>query len=152
MCCKLTVSPLVPHVAEAILQIGQFKPADPATAWERHIPEEGCQVRASLDFGGLSLNIYPTISTFEAHLGKRIAAGVFFEIAAKYAEKVGGEIVQLSTVTGCRVEAGSAQLLVARYPDVPMSFDRVCAGFQAVFLGPPGAPPGANDGDEPVAY
>jgi hypothetical protein len=139
MCCRLSVEPLDKLIAARILTIGQFqpiyfRPGEPiATNWRREIPEEGCIVEVSLgeSFG---VNISPAISAYAHHFGKRIAAGVYFEIAAKYAERVGGRIFQRATVIGCKPEDGS-ELLIAHYPDQPLLFEKVCSGFQEVFLG-----------------
>jgi hypothetical protein len=102
--------------------------------WERVIPEEGTVVNASISDEALELNISPAISVFAHHTGKRLAASVYFEIAAKYAEKVGGEIIQRATVVGCKAGDHPQELLIARYPSMPMSFDRICSGFRAVLL------------------
>jgi len=59
-------------------------------------------------------------------------AGVYFEIAAKYAEKVGGTIIQQANVAGCRTLEG--QLLLAEYPLLPLSYDRICNGFKELLL------------------
>jgi hypothetical protein len=101
--------------------------------WVRPIEEEGTVVTVSLSGGVFDLTISPSISSFDHHIGKRITASVYFEIGAKYAEKVAGEIVQRATVQGCKNNDG-AGLIIARYPSMPMSFDRVCHGFQAVLL------------------
>ena len=106
-----------------------------AVNWERVISEEGTAVNASISDQSLDLNISPAISVFDHHMGKRLAAGVYFEIAAKYAEKVGGSIIQRATVVGCKDGNHPQELLVADYPGLPMSFERVCAGFRAVLLG-----------------
>lgn len=107
---------------------------DVAVNWERVIAEEGTVVNASLSDDSLELNISPAISVFAHHHGKRIAASVYFEIAAKYAEKVGGEIIQRATVIGCKNGDHPQELVVARYPSLPMNFERICPGFQAVLL------------------
>jgi hypothetical protein len=141
MCCKTSVHPLDPELAATILTIGQFVPSSLASDdhdiprfWKREIPEEGSTVTVSLTGGCFEISIAPSISNFDHHLGKRITAGVYFEISAKYAEKVGGEIVQRATVVGCKDTAQGTGLIVARYPSMPMSFERVCAGFQQVLL------------------
>lgn len=141
MCCRTSVFPLEIKIAAAILSIGQFHPKTDAqlfnsvpTSWQRLIPEEGYIVTVTLDKNNFDLTISPSISTYDHHLGKRITASVYFEIASKYAEKVGGEIIQRATVVGCK-DTDSAGLLVARYPSMPMSFDRVCLGFQDVLIG-----------------
>jgi hypothetical protein len=121
------------------LAIGQFKPVywspgrtNVAVNWERVIDEEGTVVHAALRDGSLELNLAPAISVFSQHHGKRLAASVYFEIAAKYAEKVGGTIVQRATVVGCKMSGQPQELMLANYPAMPMSFDRVCPGFRAV--------------------
>ena len=125
----------------AVLSVGLFKPVywlpsdpDHAVNWERAIPEEGTVVNASLTGDSLELNISPAISVYAHHAGKRIAASIYFEIAAKYAEKIGGNIVQRATVVGCKAGGHPQELLLAHYPSLPMSFDRICPGFQAVLL------------------
>jgi hypothetical protein len=129
----------------SILTIGRFNPKDGALlesgipmTWQRAIEEEGTFVTVSLAGGVFDLTISPSISSFDHHLGKRITAGVYFEISAKYAEKIGGEVVQRATVAGCRAEDG-AGLIIARYPSMPLSFERICHGFQHVLL------PGCDD-------
>jgi hypothetical protein len=124
-----------------VLQVGLFKPVywlpnnpDIAVNWERVIAEEGTVVNASLSDDSLELNISPAISVFAHHHGKRLAASVYFEIAAKYAEKVGGEIIQRATVIGCKNGDHPQELVVAHYPGLPMNFERICPGFQAVLL------------------
>ena len=142
MCCRTIVRPLEPSLAIAILQIGQFKPrytaagAEFPTLWERDINEEGNRVTVSIAGQDFEVNITPSISTYEQHAGKRITAGLYFEIAAKYAEKVGGEVIQRATVFGCKDAQQEATLHLASYPSIPLSFERVCKGFQAVLLGP----------------
>jgi len=141
MCCRTIVNPLVPELALAILEIGMFTPTYMAagwtwpTAWERTIPEESSRVTVSLSGTSFEINISPSISTYDHHLGKRITAGIYFEIAAKYAEKVGGEIYQRATVLGCKDAYQESSLLIGSYPSLPMTFDRVCKGFQVVLLG-----------------
>jgi hypothetical protein len=124
-----------------VLSVGQFKPVywlpknpDFAVNWERAIPEEGTVVNASLSNGSLELNISPAISVYAHHHGKRLAASVYFEIAAKYAEKVGGEIIQRATVVGCKSGDHPQELVLASYPHLPMNFERICPGFRSVLL------------------
>jgi hypothetical protein len=74
------------------------------------------------------------------------AIGTFADISARhrcralpnrrqYAEKVAGSATA-GTVAGCR-RGRIAGLVLARYPRMPLEFNRVCAGFQAVILGEP---------------
>ena len=142
MCCRMVVRPLNPELLRATLTIGQFQPAhfgpestEMATRWERQIPEEGATVTVHVVNDGIEISISPAISHYEHHMGKRLAAGVYFEIAARYAEKVGGTVVQRATVEGCTTGPESKELLLASYPAMPLRFDRICDGFQAAILG-----------------
>lgn len=142
MCCRTVVNPLHIPIALSILQIGMFKPSYTAdgsewpTLWERVIGEENARVTVSIAGQNFEINISPSISTFDQHLGKRITAGVYFEIAAKYAEKVGGEIIQRATVLGCRDEHQESSLLLASYPSSPMMYEKICRGFQQILMPP----------------
>jgi hypothetical protein len=137
MCCRLTITPLDLDVAASVLGLGMFTPVEGmTTSWRRAILEEGTLVQALLvpESNVLRLELSPSISQYMHHADKRIAGGVYFEIAAKYAEKVGGRIVQLSNVSGC-VEGGVAEHLLAHYPEMPMLWDKVCPGFRETILG-----------------
>ena len=140
ICCRTSVYPLDHRIAVAVLRVGQFRPtfwppgSDSASTWERPIPEEGTKVTVSLAGDALDLTIAPSISAYVQHADKRITAGVYFEIAAKYAEKVGGRVIQRATVTGCKSAGKDSALLLAHYPDLPLTFDRVCSGFQSVLM------------------
>ena len=138
MCCRTEVKPLDLTIARVILAIGQFTPSgDAAEAcfWSRMVPEEGCVVNVSLTGDRFEASIQPSISTMDHHHGKRITAGVYFEICAKYAEKVGGEIIQKATVAGCTDAGASSAHVLAHYPEEPMLWDHICNGFRAELLG-----------------
>jgi len=142
MCCRTIVRPLDAELARATLTIGQFKPVyfapdqpDLAVRWERAVPEEGAIVTVHVIKDALELSISPAISSFDHHAGKRIAAGIYFEIAARYAEKVGGIVIQRATVEGCTMGESTKELLLASYPSMPLSFDRICNGFRETILG-----------------
>jgi hypothetical protein len=141
ICCRTTVYPLDMSLAATILTVGQFTPRAGCAekngiplSWQRTIEEENAAVNVVLTDGLFDISISPAISTFDHHLGKRITAGVYFEISARYAEKVDGEILQRATVTGCSRYAGNRGLVVAHYPSMPMTYDRICRGFQSVLL------------------
>ena len=141
ICCKTSVYPLDLSLAAAVLTVGQFNPTDlrpdnleAPKVWRREVPEENSYVTVTLVNNSFEITISPAISHHDHHFGKRITAGVYFEIAAKYAEKVGGEILQRATVEGCRVPGQANGLVIARYPNLPMSFERVCSGFQSAFM------------------
>ena len=135
MCCSLIVAPFDRILAVSILEIAQFVPTEVSgvTTWRRKIPEEGCEVSSTL-INAFSLHISPSISNYLGHFGKRITAGVFFETAAKYAEKVGGEIVHQNNIGECRGPGGETQHILATYPDLPLQWDRICPGFRQTLL------------------
>ncbi len=129
-----------------ILGIGLFVPIywDPAKKmavnWMRHVVEDDGRegdVTATITTESFDLNLSPAISTYPQHAGRRRAAGVYFEIATRFAERINGEIRQLSTVVGCKTGDAPLALLVARYPDLPIDFSRICRGFQAELLSTP---------------
>jgi hypothetical protein len=101
----------------------------------REIAEEGSSVTASLVKDSLELGITPSITTYDDHANKRLAASVYYEIAAKYAEKIGGQVVQRAPVFGCKDTPEPMELLLARYPDIHLGFERICPGFRLVLLG-----------------
>jgi hypothetical protein len=104
--------------------------------WRRVIPEEGTAVNAIFvpESRALRLEVTPTVTHYSHHADRRIASGVYFEIAAKYAEKVGGRITQLSNVSGC-TEGGVAEHVLAQYPGSPLCWEQVCPGFRETILG-----------------
>ena len=132
MCCRTTIKPLNEEMAALILTIGQFE-QDGAGIWRRHLDEEGTMVLARYDGDSLRLEIAPAITLYGQHADKRLAASVYFEISARYAEKVGGRITQLSNVFGCS-DVGVSERYLAQYPHDPLMYDRLCNGFQALFL------------------
>ena len=139
MCCRTVVEPLDPTIARVILTVGQFVPqGDPAAAvtWRREVPEEGCNVTVTLAGNEFQASITPSISHYTHHAGKRVTGGIYFEICAKYAEKVDGTVTQKSNVQGCAdPDTHFSQHVLAVYPHMPLSWDRACNGFQSVILG-----------------
>jgi hypothetical protein len=132
------VYPLDPEIAATILAVGLFVP-DSYMGWKRVLIEDNgdaVAVHALLqpDNNALRFEIAPAVSQYNQHAMKRIAAGVYFEVAAKYAEKVDGQIKQFANVVGC-TEGGMAEHVLAQYPDVPLMWERVCAGFREAILG-----------------
>lgn len=135
--------PLDLDIAQAVLKIGLFKPTyflpdQPtiAISWERDLPEEGTKVTVGLVDGGFIISISPSISVYSHHEHKRLASSVCFEIAAKYAEKVDGEIIQRGLVAGCRASGVSGDVILAKYPSEPLLWDNICKGFAEVLNGP----------------
>jgi hypothetical protein len=127
-----------------MLEIAQFKPAPEPDylmaeaskypqEWARYVPEEEAFVKAVMRDGCLHLRLSPVIHHYEQHSRVRVTAGVSFELAAKYAEKVGGVITQHQNVSGCTAYE-SRRLVLAEYPALPLQWERVCAGFREVLL------------------
>jgi hypothetical protein len=130
VCCKSETTPLIPDVAETILAIGQFVPNDEGTAFYRDVGES--RVTAYLTGDKLTLSITPAVSIDSHHEGKREAASVYFEIAARYAQRVNGQIKQCSTIQTCGQER---ERVIAQYPELPLAFSSVCPGFRRTFTG-----------------
>jgi hypothetical protein len=133
VCCRTTIEPLMLPVAEAALEIGQFVRA--GSIWRRWVEEEQTAVEVRLEPDRLAISLSPAVTHLDGHAGKRVAASIMYEIAAKYAERAGGIIFQSGiNVTECRME-GSGTRLIAAYPDLRLDFGSLCPGFRAVFLG-----------------
>lgn len=132
MCCRLVVTPLDAELAAILLPVGLFVPFD--NKWVRNVYEEQTSVFATLDADGLHLFLSPTISAYSQHHGKRISAGIYFEMAVRYAEKCDGTIIQQSNIGLC-IEDGITQKLLAHYPDQPLCWSSICRGFQEEILG-----------------
>ena len=96
--------------------------------------EERTAVTATLKNCELLLYITPVINGPGHHDGKRLASGVSFEIASRYAEKVGGTITQRALRGTCVPENGACELPIARYPELPLRWNRVCKGFAELLL------------------
>ena len=81
------------------------------------------------------LRVRPAITNYAEHAGRRVQAAVALEIAAKYAERVGGEIHEHANVSGCAPTDGSFTRLLASYPSQPLMYEALCPGYRALFLG-----------------
>jgi len=131
----MTVKPIDPEIARAVLLVGQFtQQFEGMDTYSRSIPEEGASVTATIQADALALQINPTISMMSHHSDKRIAASVYFELAAKYAEKVDGTVTQLSNIGAC-VEDGISMKVLAQYPEHPLDWAKICVGFAEVLAG-----------------
>lgn len=133
MCCKMLVTPVDKELAYALLPTGLFVPFS-VNEWRRGVPEENAYVRVSIGEDGVHFSILPTITMYAHHHGKRITAGIYFEMAAKYAEKCDGKIIQQSNIAAC-ISDSTAEKLLAVYPNYPLDWNSVCKGFQEEILG-----------------
>lgn len=116
-----------------MLLIGMFTPQN-ETIYVRRIPEEGTSVTAMIQADSLSLAISPTVTSMAEHSHKRLAASVYFEIAARVAEKTDGKITQHSNIGQC-VQDGVTQKVLAQYPQHPLDWQKICVGFAEVLAG-----------------
>jgi hypothetical protein len=139
-CCQLQVSPLLPDLAASLLAIGRFEPVyvppqgGIATHWHRILtPSNYVEVNLCAEEDRLVIYIRPAISNYAGHAGKRDQAAMALELAARYAEKADGIVTQMANVDVCRGDGLTARVL-AQYPSLPMQFDRLCLGLQALFV------------------
>ncbi len=144
----MTVVPINAEIARTVLLVGMFTPVyTDGKEYGRSIPEEGTRVTATIQDDALHLQISPTISMMSHHSNKRIAASVYFEIAAKYAEKVDGTVTQMSNIGACVADGVSSKVL-AVYPDSPLDWGKICVGFAEVLAG---GHIHDEEADEPIA-
>ncbi len=147
MCCQMSVTPLDVDIACALLAVGQFEPINRVQSgnmlyWKRELGRDEHQrvmaVKATIErnpdgTGLLRLYIEPSITSYEQHAGRRLQAATALEIAARYAEKVAGEITELANVTGCSDNGVRAHKLAA-YPEIPLQYNNLCAGYRELFV------------------
>lgn len=133
ICCRTRVEPLIPDVAIAQLQIGQFL-LQPNGTWRREIPEEETSVTATLNNECMILSLSPAVSSTEGHHHKRIAASVMYSIAGMYAEKVNGVVTQVAINVPACMGDGPHRVL-ASYPSSRLDYAMLCPGFRSVFVG-----------------
>lgn len=110
--------------------------SDGAGFWHRVLKEEGTSVRAWLNEkdNTFELSVLPSVASHDHHMQKRQAAGVYFEIAAKYGEQVNGTVIQKALVDTCKVAAGASDYVAAHYPEYPLMWSHVCPGWRDTFL------------------
>ncbi len=130
MCCQLIVTP-APNRLNELLRVAGFVPGEygAGPTWSRCIPSEATTVRVRLGAVGLEFSLYPPVTSFATHAGKRLAASLMFQTAALLAERTSGTITQRATVEGCMAERSSVSL-VASYPEMTLLWQNVCPGFR----------------------
>ena len=138
MCCKTFVKPIPAEpTLTLIMRIAGFAGSRPS--WQRK-HEEG-SIAATIEEGGMMLRLIPTISAHsdEEHEANAGRAAILFKLAMTLAESCEGVIHQRSLVSQCLVEARETGRLVdsmtielAAYPERPLVFEALCAGFRRV--------------------
>lgn len=143
MCCHIVLSihgarkhDLEPRVRE-LLKLSGFN-----DDWIRYDSvSDYYWVQASLteyddQYSALTFRLQPTIySSSSDHSGRREIASVAFRLAGQLAEELGrGVIRQYAPVFSCSQQQGVASLVVASYPEVPLSWENICPGFRKIFL------------------
>jgi hypothetical protein len=133
ICCRTNVYPLLESIARDTLLTGGFEERETGR-FRREVPTEEVAVYANfINRTYLEVGINPLITLLEHHAHKRTAAGIMFEISARYAEKVDGEVWQAGVnVPECQKDG--MRHLIAKYPEQRMDFNLVCMGWQGVFL------------------
>lgn len=133
MCCRTRIHGLSQDLATGLLITGQFL-QEAEHRFHRDIGDARVVAYFEPASNSILLSLSPSISTWQGHFDKRDAIGVMYEIATRYAEKIGGRIEQEGiNVAECMGE-GRTRLL-AQYPELPMRYENLCPGFKAVFLG-----------------
>ncbi len=153
MCCKLALWPCPP--SGLVLRIlttagfeqreGKEEAAYSPYRWVLQVPEEDAYImtlrsayttlpRQETDYR-LEFALYPIVADLATHSGKRIAFSKMLKVADAIAQQAPAptSITQHRTVYDCTNAVGEkAMSVIARYPDEPMVFERICPGFQAV--------------------
>jgi hypothetical protein len=70
--------------------------------------------------------------TREEHKNAGQAASILFKVAMVLGERGGGTIKQMSLMGACKSEG--EELILAQYPDSPLMYENLCAGFRADML------------------
>jgi hypothetical protein len=134
MCCRTKVYYTDGFLAEGLLIVGQFERRD-SGLWARRL--RGNQgVQARLDKDGLRFWVEPPVSTWTDHSDKQDAAGVMFEMAARYAQKARCVDVwqEAINVTDCLAYGVERRHRIWNSFTGTVDFDLVCPGFRDVFL------------------
>ena len=142
MCCQMVVQNIDLEITVALLDIGQFERTGTSDLyWRREIGKDESGrvqgVKASIERSGdgtalLRLYLEPSITAYSQHGERRVQASMALELAARVAERVGSEIEQLASVSGCAVSGVRAHKL-ASYPSVPLQYENLCRGFVEVY-------------------
>ena len=124
----------------ALFPIGGFLPvldlplSGPRMKFQRFFEPEGSWIQVHYEEATLALSLQPAISSMEHHAQRRQSGGCMFEMAWRYAEKVNGIVEHMNNIGPCAAARGSSSAIVAIAPDMPLRFDALCVGWQAVFL------------------
>ena len=126
----------LPENWRRILEIAGFTETYPnldLSSWIRHV-SDGSVVKFAPQSGGGRFNLEPSIGDHsqENHLLHAAAAAIQFKTAMTLAETCGGRLLQSALVGACRLETGSGERVVAQYPEQPLQWSSLCAGFRDV--------------------
>lgn len=139
MCCRVTIEGRGPNHNE-ILRMAGFSAGSGTggdTPYEQNTRtrklEDGTWLTLRESYDRSTLNIYPPVSQYEHHAGRREVAALMFKVGAFLAEDAKGKLVQEASVGMCLMERGVSSLTIAMYPQMPLVFDNICRGFREVF-------------------
>ena len=134
MCCSQTVSRIGPRAVEILTLAGFIPSQGDSRLWRREAaPEQLVQV--ILNEANIQINLLPGVTDRQDHYDRKEAAALAFKLAAFLAEDAGAVVTQHSTVQPCLNQGRPSQIVIANYPERPLRFEAICAGFQEVFLG-----------------
>ena len=137
MCCRVTIEPVSPNLHE-VLHLAGFAPIS-RDFWDREIRQNDLllsTVRAENKFTHVNLSLRPSIASHDlSHHVRHAAAGsIMFKVAMTLAEACGGTITQEGLMGQCLDANGDEKRLLAQYPTMPLTFDRLCLGFSEVLM------------------
>lgn len=141
MCCKIILEPYNEAALHTLVELFGFQTVGssvPPQYYNLYLPGlQKLQIMKN-SYSPLEINLYPQIHGIADHLGRRFATSIYLEFANMYAELVGGTATQKSIAPGCSgihqyVQANGtfSDILVAQYPEMPMTHQTICTGLQA---------------------
>lgn len=137
MCCRSSVQG-IPDSWLFILEIAGFRPLEnKPDHYTRNIGENNwVTARHIEEEERIRFELWPNIGThsLEQHQANATSAAVMFKTAMTLAERGNGEMIQEALVAECHAMNGGPSRVLAVYPNIPLTFDRLCLYFQDVLM------------------
>lgn len=134
MCCKVSIDKLGPGHTE-ILRLAGFKSPnlDKPYLMTREL-DDRTWLTLRVEGSRTTINIYPAVTNYEDHFSRKEAGALMFKVANFLAEDAQGSLIQQASIGKCLYDRnGLSELVIARYPEMPLVFDNICPGFQEAF-------------------
>lgn len=137
MCCRMSLAPVDEQAIQAIMNIFNFTQEQEHVYTYKLNAYQQIRVQTGAD---IKVSMFPTITAFDQHIGRRLQASIYYMIAGRYVEMTGGTAIQTSLVSGCsgdiimQPSPVSRDLLVAA-GDYHIRYTSICNGFQAEMKG-----------------